>query len=34
MQQYAQQGQVPVQLVLEDRLFNRENAAQNIAEAY
>jgi ribose transport system substrate-binding protein len=34
MKQYAEQGQVPVQLVLEDRLFNRENAAQNIEGAY
>ena len=34
MKQYAQQGQAPVQLVLEDRLFDRTNAAQNIAEAY
>jgi ribose transport system substrate-binding protein len=34
MQQYAQQGQVPVQLVLEDRLFDQSNAAQFIPEAY
>jgi galactofuranose transport system substrate-binding protein len=34
MQQYAKQGQVPVQLTLEDRLFDQANAAQNIAEAY
>jgi galactofuranose transport system substrate-binding protein len=34
MQQYAQDGQVPVQLVLEDRLFDKANAAQNIATAY
>jgi galactofuranose transport system substrate-binding protein len=33
MKQYAE-GQVPVKLVLEDRLFNKANAAQNIASAY
>ena len=31
MKQYAE-GQVPVKLVLEDRLFNKSNAAQNIDE--
>ena len=34
MEQYARDGQVPVQLVLEDRLFDKANAAQNIATAY
>jgi galactofuranose transport system substrate-binding protein len=34
MEQYAREGQVPVQLVLEDRLFDKANAAQNIATAY
>jgi ABC-type sugar transport system substrate-binding protein len=34
MQQYAQQGQVPVQQILEDRLFDSSNAAQFIPEAY
>jgi galactofuranose transport system substrate-binding protein len=34
MQQYAQQGQVPVQQILEDRLFDRSNASQFIPEAY
>ncbi len=34
MVQYAREGQVPVQLVLEDRLFDKSNAAQNIASAY
>jgi ABC-type sugar transport system substrate-binding protein len=34
MQQYAEQGQVPVQLILSDRLFDASNAAQHIAEAY
>jgi galactofuranose transport system substrate-binding protein len=33
MKQYAE-GQVPVKLVLEDRLFNKANAAQNIESAY
>jgi galactofuranose transport system substrate-binding protein len=34
MKQYAGGGQVPVKLVLEDRLFNKANAGQNIASAY
>ncbi len=34
MVQYAREGQVPVQLVLEDRLFDKSNAAQNVASAY
>jgi ABC-type sugar transport system substrate-binding protein len=34
MQQYAQQGQVATKLVLEDRFFDKSNAAQNIAGAY
>jgi hypothetical protein len=33
MKQYAE-GPVPVKLVLEDRLFNKANAAQNIESAY
>jgi ribose transport system substrate-binding protein len=34
MQQYADDGAVPVQLGLEDRLFDSSNAAENIATAY
>jgi ABC-type sugar transport system substrate-binding protein len=34
LQSYAQQGQVPVQQILEDRLFDSSNAAQFIPEAY
>jgi ABC-type sugar transport system substrate-binding protein len=34
MKQYASGAQVPVKLVLEDRLFNKANAAQNIESAY
>jgi ribose transport system substrate-binding protein len=34
LQQYAKQGQVPVQQILEDRLFDSSNAAQFIPEAY
>jgi galactofuranose transport system substrate-binding protein len=34
MQQYAQQGQVPTKQVLEDRLFDKANAAQNLETAY
>jgi ribose transport system substrate-binding protein len=34
MEQYAEDGSVPVQLGLEDRLFDSSNAAENIATAY
>ena len=34
MEQYAREGQVPVQLILEDRLFDKANAGPNIAGAY
>jgi galactofuranose transport system substrate-binding protein len=34
LQRYAQEGQVPVQQILEDRLFDSSNAAQFIPEAY
>jgi galactofuranose transport system substrate-binding protein len=34
LQKYAKDGQVPVQQILEDRLFDSSNAAQFIPEAY
>jgi ABC-type sugar transport system substrate-binding protein len=34
LQEYAAKGQVPVQLILEDQLFDKANAQANVAGAY
>ena len=34
MMEYAEKGEVPVQIGLEDRLFDADNAEENIDEAY
>ena len=34
MMEYAEKGEVPVQIGLEDRLFDADNAEENIAQAY
>jgi len=34
LQEYAEKGQVPVELILEDQLFNKANAESNIAAAF